>query len=433
MTDPDRRPTPAIIDRRRPRPRRAPGRSHRAPGHGHELTGSPGRATSPSLRRPTSPAGLAFADPGSRRRAPRCPWPSPPSPACRWARRAPARTVRRSRTADVALLLAAFVATAGVAFAIGRWSAAESPSAAPSLAGSQSLAGIAVAGRRAAAGRRGTSRRREPARRRAAPVGRRSNGGPGGRGAKVARCGGPGGRGAHDRRRGHDRREAPAIDGRRRPRRRAPGHGWRRRAPGAMAGFGPGGLQGTVSAIEDGTLTLTTEDGTIVSVATDASTAYVRETPIEAAEVADRRPRQRAGALRRFPRGQGDCHGRRAARRRAGDAAAEPGRLTAVARDWRATPLPSSQWQHGDARAGSDTMRVLVAEDEPGLRDVIVLGLEDAGYRVDAVGTGRRRHRPAALVRVRRGRHRLAHARAVRASRWCAGRAATSDPRPSSC
>ncbi len=52
-----------------------------------------------------------------------------------------------------------------------------------------------------------------------------------------------------------------------------------------MAGFGPGGLQGTVSAIEDGALALTTEDGTIVSVATDASTAYVRETAIEAAEV----------------------------------------------------------------------------------------------------------------------------------------------------
>jgi len=33
-------------------------------------------------------------------------------------------------------------------------------------------------------------------------------------------------------------------------------------------------------------------------------------------------------------------------------------------------------------------MRVLVAEDEPGLREIIVLGLEDAGYRVDAVGRG---------------------------------------------
>ena len=29
-------------------------------------------------------------------------------------------------------------------------------------------------------------------------------------------------------------------------------------------------------------------------------------------------------------------------------------------------------------------MRVLVAEDDPGLRDVIVLGLTDAGYHVDA-------------------------------------------------
>ena len=33
-------------------------------------------------------------------------------------------------------------------------------------------------------------------------------------------------------------------------------------------------------------------------------------------------------------------------------------------------------------------MRILVAEDEPGLRDVIVLGLVDAGYQVDAVERG---------------------------------------------
>ena len=33
-------------------------------------------------------------------------------------------------------------------------------------------------------------------------------------------------------------------------------------------------------------------------------------------------------------------------------------------------------------------MRILVAEDEPGLRDVIALGLVDAGYLVDAVGRG---------------------------------------------
>ena len=33
-------------------------------------------------------------------------------------------------------------------------------------------------------------------------------------------------------------------------------------------------------------------------------------------------------------------------------------------------------------------MRVLVAEDDPGLREVLVLGLEDNGYRVDAVDRG---------------------------------------------
>lgn len=33
-------------------------------------------------------------------------------------------------------------------------------------------------------------------------------------------------------------------------------------------------------------------------------------------------------------------------------------------------------------------MRILVAEDEPGLREVIVLGLVDAGYQVDAVERG---------------------------------------------
>ncbi len=33
-------------------------------------------------------------------------------------------------------------------------------------------------------------------------------------------------------------------------------------------------------------------------------------------------------------------------------------------------------------------MRILVAEDDPGLRDVIVLGLQDSGYHVDAVERG---------------------------------------------
>ena len=33
-------------------------------------------------------------------------------------------------------------------------------------------------------------------------------------------------------------------------------------------------------------------------------------------------------------------------------------------------------------------MRILVAEDDPGLRDVVVQGLEEKGYQVDAVGRG---------------------------------------------
>jgi DNA-binding response OmpR family regulator len=33
-------------------------------------------------------------------------------------------------------------------------------------------------------------------------------------------------------------------------------------------------------------------------------------------------------------------------------------------------------------------MRILVAEDDASLREVLVLGLEDSGYRVDAVERG---------------------------------------------
>ena len=33
-------------------------------------------------------------------------------------------------------------------------------------------------------------------------------------------------------------------------------------------------------------------------------------------------------------------------------------------------------------------MRILVAEDDPGLRSVLIQGLEDSGYQVDAVGRG---------------------------------------------
>src|SRR5207245_6223385 len=37
---------------------------------------------------------------------------------------------------------------------------------------------------------------------------------------------------------------------------------------------------------------------------------------------------------------------------------------------------------------GRDPMRILVAEDDRGLREVLVQGLEDAGYFVDAVDRG---------------------------------------------
>jgi two-component system copper resistance phosphate regulon response regulator CusR len=37
---------------------------------------------------------------------------------------------------------------------------------------------------------------------------------------------------------------------------------------------------------------------------------------------------------------------------------------------------------------GEEPVRILVAEDDPGLRDVIVQGLEERGYRVDAVERG---------------------------------------------
>jgi len=39
-------------------------------------------------------------------------------------------------------------------------------------------------------------------------------------------------------------------------------------------------------------------------------------------------------------------------------------------------------------RGARDLMRILVAEDDPALREVLVHGLEDAGYIVDAVGRG---------------------------------------------
>jgi len=56
-------------------------------------------------------------------------------------------------------------------------------------------------------------------------------------------------------------------------------------------------------------------------------------------------------------------------------------------------------------------MRVLVAEDDPGLREVLVMGLEDHGYQVDAAERGDDAIDHVQVLRLRRRRRRLAHAR----------------------
>jgi hypothetical protein len=210
---------------------------------------------------------------------------SPPSvpvsvPTVPVASAAPSRPHRRSRTADAALLLAAFVATAGVAFATGRWSAADSPSVAPIRAAFELPAAAAPA---AAAGLPA------PAALSAVDVNDASaTAGPVSAGAISA---GTVSAGAASAGRDPVASDDPSVAVSRDPGVRGalaagpPAAGGLQGPVGAMAGFGPGGLQGTISAIGDGTLALTSADGSVVTVATDASTTYVRETPIEATEV----------------------------------------------------------------------------------------------------------------------------------------------------
>ena len=249
MTEPTNRPAPAVTSDLGLAPIGA-WAVHRAPGQGYEPPTWPGYRAIP----PAVPPGPPF------------PTQVGPRPIAVAASQtplgavAPARTLRRSRTADAALMLAALVATAGVAFAIGRWSAAgvvrRRRRCWPDRqfqADVQALAGVGLP-----AGMQRPSAVEPTAA--AVDEGTTTAGGD----TTVA--------------------EPPAIDG---------GGGLPAgfqamggsQGPGAMTGFGRGGLQGTVSAIAAGALALTTEDGPIVSVATDASTAYVRETAIEAAEV----------------------------------------------------------------------------------------------------------------------------------------------------
>jgi hypothetical protein len=266
MTDPISRPAPGITNDDGIAPIDA-WAVHRAPGQGHEPPIWPGYrpippAVPPGPPFPTQAGPMPMAVPASRM----------PMGAV-----APARTVRRSRTADVALVLAALVATAGVAFAIGRWSAAESSSATLMLAGSQFPADVQApagvdlpagvglpAGVRLPAGVDLPAGVQLPSA--VEPTAAAVDEGPTTAGGDTTVA------------------EPPAIDGGGDFPAGLPAMGGSQ-GPGAMTGFGRGGLQGMVSAIESGALGLTTGDGTIVSVATDASTAYVRETAIEAAEV----------------------------------------------------------------------------------------------------------------------------------------------------
>lgn len=184
----------------------------------------------------------------------------------------------------MALLVAAFVATAGVAFAVGRWTMPSSSTAAPSLPGAgefspfagsalpaaaiddSSTDGAAV-DRRAAAAAAGITAV-DPAALASPGVGTVPAGITTDVGNGLPAAGGlPAGT-----------LQAPG----------APPGGADGSSPGGMGqgpGMGPGGLEGTVSAIGGDSLTLTTDDGTSMSVVTDPATTWVQETPIAATDI----------------------------------------------------------------------------------------------------------------------------------------------------
>lgn len=233
---------------------------HRTPGHGSDVSGWPGYP-------PGTPVWLPATPPAVPARSV-MPATSPP-------RAAP--PARRSRTSEIALLLAAFVAAVGVAFAIGRWSVPQSTPVAPGLAvlplqrGDAALvapdaalavpdtagSGVTAAGAAAA----DTTTEGTPATSTTVGVDA-GNGEP-----------------------APEAESAGGLEG---------------GSPAMMAGMSFGGLQGAISAIEEGSLTLATESGESRSITTSAATVYLRQSTIEAADLAPG-DRVRIGSLRRGP------------------------------------------------------------------------------------------------------------------------------------
>jgi hypothetical protein len=283
--------------------------------------GSSGPPTAPTVRTGYPPVGRtpdvgppAWSLPPD---APPPAWSPPPGPAPRSGTFTPEpgltgaagapRRAGRSRTADLALLAAAFVATAGVAFAVGRWTMQQSSATTPSLAGAGTFGPFAGAVVPAVAAGDGSTNSTTGVDRRAQAAAAAgisavdqaalASPGPGlvtagtatdATGASVPAAGdgatgdtaaaplvasGPGG-------------DVAAGSGQAAG---APPGGLQGSSPGGLAGppgMGPGGLEGTLSAMEGDSLTLTTADGTSMTVWTDASTAWVQETPITATDVA---------------------------------------------------------------------------------------------------------------------------------------------------
>ena len=206
---------------------------------------------------------------------------------------------RRPRTAAVALVLAAFVATAGVAFAIGRLSASGSATAVPTVAalarmrgdGAQVALGAALSAPDAAGPTETTSLAADAASGTALPAADGAAApaadGAAADGASVAALSDTtdATRGAEGMAAGPPEGDPRAMGGDGQPLLVELPGGFEGGPPGAMAGIAFGGLVGTISAIDDGGLTLATQAGESRNIAFDATTLYRRQASIEASDL----------------------------------------------------------------------------------------------------------------------------------------------------